>query len=198
MCKWVRCKMWSARHGTVTTIMTYFSKVQGRPFKSDQVRADDTGFHQGVWEVTPQMTVVHSTLNLNACMLFKGCLLSGHFLARPRVSPLDEKLPMEFWKESELFITSLVIPILVRLEEMISRESNEVSCILLGRIAVQITLLNDARVSSYNLWEVSLCSSSVWLERSTHFTETFHINTKGAGDLFYAPCALLILPKLTN
>lgn len=37
----------------------------------------------------------------------------------------------------------------------------------------------------------------MWLEQSTHFIETFQINTKG-GDLFSAPSALLILSKLTN
>lgn len=61
-----------------------------------------------------------------------------------------------------------------------------------------MTLLNDGRESSYNLREMDLWSSTMWLEQSTHFTETFHINTKGGEDLFYAPRVLLILPKLTN
>lgn len=64
--------------------------------KPDQDRADNTDFHQGVCEITPEITVVHSTLNLNICKLFQGCLLSGHFLAGPRVSPLDSKLQLEF------------------------------------------------------------------------------------------------------
>lgn len=83
------------------------------------------------------------------------------------------------------------------LEGMISRESNEVFFSLRRRITVQMSLLNDGSRSSYNLWAMDLWSSTMWLEQSTHFIETFQINTKG-GDLFSAPSALLILSKLTN
>lgn len=171
MCKWAHCKMWSARQGTVTTCMTHFSEKQGHLSKPDQDRADNTDFHQGVCEITPEITVVHSTLNLNICKLFQGCLLSGHFLAGPRVSPLDSKLQLEFWWGFVLFIILLVIPILFHLEEMISRESNAVSFTQLGRITVQMPLLNDGRVGSCNLWEVDLWSCTTWLEQSTHFTD---------------------------
>lgn len=55
-------RMSSARYKTITIVITHVSKVQGHFCKCDQVIADNTNLHEGVWKIIPQITVVHLTL----------------------------------------------------------------------------------------------------------------------------------------